>query len=184
MARWKLIEAHYLNAVGKDQSAWESKETDRVTGRTARVVYNVPRLLDPKDQADFNYVSIDGGDGGIIVCHQGKGQPRDIVFEGDPTPAMEPLDDEAIEITEACRPNWHDPINEFSAMSRDERMLISLQEQITDIKSKEAAPAPRLVATNGINIDDFTKLQEQVAALMYRNAELQTKLDEKPTRRV
>jgi|SRR5215831_1151632 len=172
MARWKLIEAHYLNATGKDQSEWESKETDRTSGRTARIVYKVPRLLDPKDQADFNYRE----DGIIVVCHEGKGKPRDIVFEGDPTPGMEPMDDEAMAITEALRPSWHDPINEFSAMSRDERMMLNLQEQIADIKQNGIA-GPKIVQAGGVSREEFEALQAKYA-------ELQAQLAEKPTRRV
>ena len=99
MARWKLIEAHYLNVPG---TTWEAKEVDRSTGRQVKKVFNVPLYLDPKDEADWNYrreQDPDLQDGGIIVCLAGKGRPRDIVFEGDPTPCMIPLDDEG-------RPTW------------------------------------------------------------------------------
>lgn len=106
MARWKLLEAHYLNI---EDCFWEQVETDRETGRQRRKQYPVPMHLDPKNPADCNYrpaggnVLIGGSSeevGAIIVCHKGKGERRDLVFYGDPTAGMEPLDDEAREISE------------------------------------------------------------------------------------
>src|SRR5215475_3133892 len=172
MARWKLIEPHYINCIGKDQAEWEHKETDRNTGRQARLVYKVPRLLDPKDQADFNYRE----DGIIIVCWEGKGKPRDIVFDGPPTPGMEPLDEEAEAITERYRPEWHDPINEFSAISHSDRLLMNLQEQVAEMKSNGhqtvASPTTEMVSRS-----EFEELQAKYA-------ELQAQLTEKSARRV
>lgn len=106
MARWKLLEAHYLNS---PESFWEQTETDRETGKQRRKRYLVPLHLDPKVPQDWNYRPgtshfLQGGhgeeEGAIIVCWEGKGQPRDIVFTGDPTQGMEPLDDEAKEISQ------------------------------------------------------------------------------------
>jgi hypothetical protein len=79
---------------------------------------------------------------------------------------MEPLDEEAEAITNACRENWHDPINEFSAISFQDRLLMNMQEQIADIKAKEAQVVPA----------------DEVAALRARIAELEAA--QKPTRRV
>src|SRR5262245_51556416 len=156
MARWKLTsEAHYLNVV-KD-CEWESKETNRETGRQAVTRYKVPRLLDPKDPVDFNYK-----DDGIIVCHPGKGLPRDIEFEGPPTPTMEPLDDEARAISDAERPNWHDPINEFSAISYSDRLVINMQKQIDAILANQSVPASALAPANAVDPKAFAELQAQV----------------------
>lgn len=112
MARWKLTEAHYLNVPG---TQWEHKETDRSTGKQARKVFDVPLYLDPEQPADCNY--FDDGVGEIIVCYEGKGQPRDIVFEGPPTKAMTPLDAEAEAITAPWREKWlgSDPIESLPA---------------------------------------------------------------------
>jgi hypothetical protein len=169
MARWRLTEPHYLNAVGSDQAEWEHKETNRTTGRQARLVYKVPRYLDPKDPADHNQ------NGDIIVCHVGKGQPRDIVFDGPPTPSMEPLDDEATAITEAERPSWHDPINEFSAVSFQDRLLMNMQEQMARIQAKQDAE-PTLVPAGTVSRKEFDELQAKYAELMAQNA--------KPARRL
>ena len=80
MARWRLMNAHYLNVSGTE---WEHKETDRSTGKQARKVFPVPMLLNPEDPADHNYP------GEIIVAHEGKtAQRRDIIFVGQPSPVV------------------------------------------------------------------------------------------------
>src|SRR5262245_32892957 len=93
MARWRLMTAHYL--MTNPPAEWEHKETSRETGRQTTVKYKVPRLLEPKDPADHNYPD-------EIIVSDGKGniERRDIIFVGDPTPDMEPIDDEAKKITQ------------------------------------------------------------------------------------
>ncbi len=101
MARWRLTEAHYLDC---PDSYWEQM---------------VPLHLNPKDPNDWNYKTGDrdisqGGnaftDGQIIVCREGKGEKRDIVFTSSVTPGMEPLDDEAKAETEETKTKleWRD----------------------------------------------------------------------------
>lgn len=126
--RWKLTEPHYLNV---PETTWEQKETDRMTGKQVRKAYPVPLYLNPKEESDWNYQSIDGGDGGIIVAWKGKGQPRDIIFEGPPTPGMEPLDGEAK--AESGKYKWTDPINDFDhGITYSERLLMDLQGQVAE----------------------------------------------------
>src|SRR5712664_1979266 len=75
MARWRLITGHYLNVlIDGSPAEWEYKETDRNTGKQARRIFPVPVLLDPNDPADHNHP------GEIIVCHEGAGDRRDIIF--------------------------------------------------------------------------------------------------------
>jgi hypothetical protein len=170
--RWKLTESHYLNVPG---TYWEQKETDRGTGKQVRKNYPVPLHLDVKNEADWNYTSIDGGLGGIVVCWEGKGLPRDIVFEGAPTPGMEPLDAEARE--ESAKYNWIDPINEFDAgMTYSEKLLVDLQGQVAE------------ALTHGVpRREESGELKEVLAALtqvMAQNTQLLQQLAANPLRRV
>jgi hypothetical protein len=105
MARWKLINAHYLNCPGTE---WEYNETNRTTGQQVRKRYPVPRLLHPDDPTCWTVREGPRGaeTGDIVVCHEGKGQPNDIIFIGDPTPDMIPLDDEATAITASFAEHW------------------------------------------------------------------------------
>jgi len=105
MARWRLTSAHYLNVPGTE---WEYKETDLNSGRQARRIFPVPMYLNPDWQQDHNYP-------GEIIVKQGKGEPRDIIFEGPPTPDMEPLDEEAEAISAKHRPSWIHPIETLDA---------------------------------------------------------------------
>ena len=101
MARWKLTQKHYLNVPG---TLWEYTENDRATGRPKRKQFPVPRFLDPDDTSDWNYIDMrdprgNAIDGSIVVAWEGSAKEKDLVFEGQPTPDMVPLDDEAKEIS-------------------------------------------------------------------------------------
>lgn len=112
MARWKLMQSHYLKVPvlpdGTDVE-WVHEETNRTSGRTVRKRHEVGMLLDTNNPADYNDPD------GIIVCHEGKGEAKDYVFIGEPTPDMEPLDDEAETISAAMRPRWEHPIDTLPA---------------------------------------------------------------------
>ena len=47
--------------------------------------------------------------------HEGKGNPSDYVFEGDPYPDMDPLDEEAEVISESLQEKWRHPIDTLPA---------------------------------------------------------------------
>ncbi len=111
MARWKLMVAHYLNVEG---TKWEYKEVSRTTGKEVRVQPTVPLYLDPRDHNDFTHkwgqqahpgVHSDI-EGEIIVSRGPSVDPKDIVFVGDPTPDMVPLDDEAKAISATFAERW------------------------------------------------------------------------------
>lgn len=106
MARWKLMAPHYLNVPGEE---WEYTENDRTTGRPKRFKFAVPRHLDIRDPSCWTnrWGSKDNEDGEIIVCHEGKGDPKDIVFIGDPTPDMTPVDEEAAAISAQFESRWN-----------------------------------------------------------------------------
>lgn len=104
MARWRLINAHYLNTV--EGVEWEYKETDRSTGKMGRKIFNVPLYMDPRDPADHNYP------GEIIVATKSdKAFPKDIVIIGEPTPDMEAIDEEAEAISASLQDKWTHPID-------------------------------------------------------------------------
>lgn len=172
MARWKLTSAHYLNVPGTE---WEYKEVSRETGRQVRKIYEVPLYLDPKDPGDHNYPDE------IIVTNGGTRQPRDIKFVGKPTPEMEPIDEEAIAQTEAERPRWKNPIEQFGEYNQS--LISNFEAQIAQLMAGQPATPAGPVAKGTVSEADFAKLQAQVAALMEQNATLQSQLA-KPERRV
>lgn len=108
MARWKLMTSAYLNIIGQDATTWEYKETDRSTGKERRKTLPVPRYLDINDPSDWTntWGNRDNATGEIYVCHAGKGEDHDITFDGDPTPDMVPIDEEAKEISASFADHW------------------------------------------------------------------------------
>ena len=163
MARWRLTAPHYINVPGTE---WEYKETNRDTGRQARKVFEVPLHLDPDMPSDQNYP------GEVIVCHEGKGQGRDIVFLGEPTPDMEPVDDEARELSESLKHKWVHPIESLSSTGNfGDGLIEAFQKQMAQIM------AGQNTSTKGIDPAEFAKLQAQVM-------ELTSQLKAKTERRV
>lgn len=143
MARWKLNGKHYLNVPGTE---WEHKEISLSSGKQVRKIYTVPAFLDPAEPGDCNYP------GEIIVCHEGKGERKDIVFLGDPTTEMEPLDEEAEEISAQCARMREHPIETMSA---------------------RLAPPQNV---SGVDPKAFEALAANVQALMQANEELRSRL--------
>jgi hypothetical protein len=113
--RWSLRNAHYLKVAELPDGTkveWEHKETSRESGRTVRKLYPVPILLDPRDPADCNYP------GEVIVAHEVEGAHnlrQDIIFLGEPTPEMEPLNEAAQAISDSLRSKWEHPIETLPA---------------------------------------------------------------------
>lgn len=135
MARWKLTEKHYLNVPG---TKWEYTSTDRNTGRPVKKSYPVPLYLDPEDKDAWNYRG-EGmfEDGYIIVCHEGKGEVRDIVFVGPPTPGMLPLDAEAKEISSKFTWTPTQGLDEESQFnSHQNKLLMGMIDQMANLQTK------------------------------------------------
>lgn len=109
--RWRLMSAHYLNVPelpDGTQVEWEHKETNMANGRSVRKLFHVPILLNPGDGADHNYP------GEIIVAQateSARVPAKDYIFLGDPTPDMEPVNEEAEAITARLRQKWDHPID-------------------------------------------------------------------------
>lgn len=168
-ARWRLTGKHYLPVPGTE---WEYREVDRNSGKMGRSVYSVPLYLDPEDPGAQNYP------GEIIVANaESRAYPRDIIFTGKPTPDMEPLNDEADKITEACRPLWVHPIDSIPGQGGNYGdMLIKAFEKQFDALLKAnggVLPQPAAVSEGMVPKAEFEALQKQVAELMAR-------LDTKP----
>jgi len=162
MARWKLTEPHYLSVPSE---RWEHTTTDSRTGKPVRKMYRVPKHLDPRLEDDWNYRPENNNmDGEIIVCYGGKGQPRDIIFEGNPTPGMLPLDDEAKEISGKFSWTPTQGIDEDSQrQSFYARLGDTLIDQMTELKvARETAPS-----NSGLD-----KFMETMMAMMAQNQQI------------
>lgn len=170
MARWRLDEPHYLPVPGTE---WEHSEISR-EGKSLRQRFAVPQYLDPRDPGDFNYPGE-----GIIVAYDNKRFPRDIVFTGEPTPAMTPLDDEAEALTESLRHKWKHPIDTLPS-DFSQSLLHGFEQQITKLLQRDpSAGQPQPTPVTGVSVEQFEALQQQVAALMQRNAELEAATPER-----
>jgi len=156
-----------------------------------RKAYPVPLHLDPKNPADWNYkpsgvghVSLGGAsfaEGAIVVAHaDGKHESRDIIFEGPPTPGMEPIDDEAKELSAGIK--WRDPMDSaYTEMSFAEKMLADLQgqmaEALTQVGAVRAAPADAVIS-------EMRETMNMMAQLMTQNTQLLQQMVQQPQRRL
>lgn len=171
MARWKLTAKHYLNVPG---TFWRHEETSRDTGERVEQMYPVPKHLDPDDPRQQNR------QGEVIVCYEGKGERGDIIFIGKPTPDMEPLDDEAEAISAVERPKWQHPIETLPMNGDFSQSLFTMLQQKLDAAATAQPVLPNV--SQGVDPAAFALMQEQLAALMARNAELEEAA--KPTPKV
>lgn len=157
MARWILNENHYIHCkVRGEVNEWERKETDRITGRENRKRYIVPMYCET----------------GLTVCRPGSerrddnGELGPITFEGPPTPAMEPLDDEAREISAGFAEQWKHPIDSLPGQGFADGLLESLNKQLASIAARIPAPAATPAIAEGVSKEEFEALKEQLARLM------------------
>lgn len=179
MARWMLKNKHYLPVIGTE---WEHKETDRDTGKQIRKVFPVPMFLDPDSPEDYTHRELNA----IIVCHVGKGDRRDLAFEGDPTPDMEPLDDEAKAISDRVSKNWVQPMSDQALPGVGGYSAALQQDFMKEIAAIMAGGQPRSPISAGVDPEAFAKLQKQVEELAAANAALlaeKTAANEQPKRR-
>lgn len=168
MARWKLNENHYLFGHPPDleETEWEYKETDRVNGRERRKRFKVPFYFEAH----------------TIVCYEGRGLPTDSVFEGNPTPAMDPLDDEAKAISDKLRPFWIHPIDSLEGQGFTASIPGNLEKQMDEL-SKRLPTVPIAAANDGASRAEFEELKAQLAALMAENAEIKAAQSKEGIRR-
>ena len=173
--RWRLINAHYINVIVDGQrSGWEYQEQSRQTGRMIRKKYDVPMLLEPKDQADHNYPEL----GLIIVCRgePDRGYERDFQFFGEPTPDMEPMNEEAQAITDSLKGKWAHPIEGLSSNYGDV-ILQTFEQQLRDAMARgvsQGQAQPQQAQSVGPDIAAQLKaMQDRMAALEQENLKLQ-----------
>jgi hypothetical protein len=156
MARWKLVVNHYLNVEG---TKWEYTETDRVTGRPKRTQFNVPRYLDIQDPGDWTNRIGDSGE--IIVTNGGTHDPKDIVFTGEPTPDMEPVDDEAKKISKSLEDQWRRGADAMvSGKSYADEVADKLHAQMGELT--KVAQSPPKVQIEGL--DEVMRMMAQTMA--------------------
>lgn len=159
MARWRLTEPHYLlgRLTGEDATCeWEYKEADRITGREKRKRFKVPDYR-PADS---------------IVCHEGSEKDGDFIFEGKPTQGMEPIDEEAREISAKHAKEWVHPIETLPTQLAPETMQMMAE-------FAKMVQAPTTVAESGVSKAEFDELKAQIAALMEQNAALKASAEPK-----
>lgn len=167
MARWRLMSDHYLQV---PDTKWNYSEVDQLTGRQANRSFDVPLYLSPNNPRDCNR------EGECVVAYAGSDKPGDTIFTGPPTPEMEPLDDEATAISNKLRPGWEHPIETLPATG-----LSGSEQAFVDAFAKVAAA--QNTSTKGVDPAEFAKLQEQVSALIARNAELEAAATQPKTAR-
>lgn len=165
MARWRLLNPHYLNVPGTE---WEYTEQNR-NGKQARVRFPVGLFLNPDDPNDHNYP------GEIIVAQGAHPNKNDIIFVGPPTPDMEPLDDEAEKISEEWKGKWSHPIESLSGYGDYSQSLFTqFEKELTSAIQRVSGTTPK-VQNSSVNAVEFEALKKQVAELTKQNAALLAK---------
>ena len=172
--RWRLRTPHYIHVPMLPDGTkveWEHKEQNRDSGRTVRKMFVVPLMLDPRDGADCNYP------GEVIVAQDLPDHihpPRqDIMFEGDPTPDMEPLNEAAEAISEKHRYRWEHPIETLPAnggMNESEKafmenMMKAFAQQIGATQTASAPTVPKA------EFDALKAELEQIKAMLSGQAQ-------------
>lgn len=167
MARWRLTEKHYLHTIPPTE--WEQKEVDLETGEEARKRYEVPRLLDPERRNKRGDLIE------AIVCYEGKGLPGDVTIKGAPTASMEPLDDEAKEISAKTQRGAH-PIESLPAQGdAPPGLLQQMQAQLNALMMANDDLHRRLSAAEKAAEGDVLKDIEDLASQQVPLAKDQTK---------
>jgi hypothetical protein len=160
MARWKLLTSHYLDT---RDTQWEYKEIDQSTGREHRKQVTVPRYLDINDPGDWTnrWGNKDNAQGEIVVCHEGEGDAHDIVFYGDPTPDMSPVDEKAIAISASFAKKWeYRP--DTAENSYSQSLIDRFETEMRDIKEKPAT----------VEVAGLSELVAAFATMATQNQEL------------
>ena len=164
--RWELRAKHYLRVPGTE---WEYEETSRETGKRMKKKFEVPCFLDPDNPGD----QTPPGSGVLIVCHEGKGLRTDVVILDPPTPDMEPLDDEARELSDKLRGSWQHPIESLPG-NFSQSLIQNFEKQMLEMmKGGYKLPHGQAVQAS---TQEFEALKAQVESLVEQNKLLMEKL--------
>jgi len=151
MARFRLRCGHYLNIIDNysgEPIEWVHEETDRTSGRTNRKKFQVPMLLDAET---------------IVTTKADKAFPTDTVFFGEPTPDMEPLDEEAEELVASLREKWEHPIDSLPAQGGMNQQEQAFMQTMMESFAKVLPQQPQAVA--GVSVEEFNALKAQLEEL-------------------
>lgn len=148
MARWRLTEKAYLRVPGTE---YDYKETDEETGAVNRVIFQVPRYLDPDDRRQCRSAE------GLVCAHAGSNKKGDWIFEGPPIMGMEPLDEEAERLTAEMQQAWG---SQFVGGDLDssQELVRMMADTLASFKATSGPTSPAPGA-------DVSALQKQVAEL-------------------
>lgn len=166
--RWKLLTPHYIKVPG---TVWTQEEQPFATPKRIKREFPVPLYLNPEDPSQWTERNEDRSFGYIVVCHAGKGKPSDTVFVGDPTPDMEPLDDEAREESAKFTGRWT-MAGEMPAGDFENNVFSYLLRQVD-------AVAARNVDTPENDRAQLSSMTAQIADLISENENLKRRLGER-----
>lgn len=162
MARWRLTASHYLHL--DEVSEWEYTEIDRTNGKQKRKKFIVPTYLDIGDPSMWTekILGMDGKpvDGYINVTNGTDSEKGDLLFKGNPTPDMEPLDDEATAITNKFKATWKMG-NDVEPGMYAQNLIDNFQQQLADI---QVAMKPQTLEIPGFA--EFMKAQLEIQTQM------------------
>lgn len=183
MARYRLIEPHYLRVKG---TKWEYSEVDRITGRPKRTQFDVPLYINPNYEEDLKaFGQPDERGEVIIVVSDGiDARGKDVIFTekdgspGRPTPGMIPLDEEAHVIYETCKTRWKDPGSEGGPSYAD-NLLDNFIQQMSNLQAA-AVSAPSATGFEEM-MATMTLMMKQQTELMAQLVKVQTDM---PKRKV
>lgn len=158
MAKWRLTTPHYLYS-GTD-GEWEYSEQQRATGKALRQRFKVPVYIEAET---------------VVTNDERYAGPGVMFFEGDPTPDMMPLDDEAEKISAGFADKWKHPIDTLPG-NFSQSLLTGFEKQLSDAIAKAggipSGEAANPVSVPGVTREEFEATQKQMADLVAQNAKL------------
>jgi hypothetical protein len=165
---WRLRDHHYLNV---PNTFYIKREVDGETQEMIEHKYPVPRLLRLDDPKACN-----AGDGVVLVSTDSQAKminARMWIFDGEPTPDMEPQNDAAEAISAQFRPRWLKPFEELHATGGGSgNFAKDLENALARVLDSAAAGKSTPTSSEGI----LAEINAQMKQLMEQNAALSAKV--------